>query len=253
MEYNHDRVKANGKLHYQKNTGNSILVTLITMFLGGAIGGVIGGVFSFIMQIIIGISGGISAATENEAFLVIGVVFAFVMYIAVMIVVSVFPTLLSMGGMNWFRRSIYEEKLSIGVVFDVVSKNLKSNISMCLLRMLYIFLWGLLFYVPGIVKYYAYSQADYVKMEFPEVSASRAIEISKTMTMGYKGKLFYLDMSFLGWAILSVMTMNILGILYVFPYMQASKAFAYEELKAIAIERGTVPEFRQATVTAATY
>ena len=87
---------------------------------------------------------------------------------------------------------------------------------------------------------YAYSMTEYIKMENPNISPSRAIELSKIMTQGRKGNLFYLDLSFIGWNLLSAITLGILGIVYVNPYYFACKAFAYEELKAEAIATGKI-------------
>ena len=89
-------------------------------------------------------------------------------------------------------------------------------------------------------QYYSYSQAVFIKAENPNISASRAIDLSKKMMNGHKGNLFYLQLSFLGWFLLSSVTYNILGIVYVFPYYYAALAFAYEEIKADAAARGVI-------------
>lgn len=62
------------------------------------------------------------------------------------------------------------------------------------------------------------------------------------MTDGRKMDLFVLDLSFIGWGILSALTLNILGILYVIPYQYAAKAFAYEEIKEEALANQKVSE-----------
>ena len=62
------------------------------------------------------------------------------------------------------------------------------------------------------------------------------------MTDGRKMDLFVLDLSFIGWGILSALTLNILGILYVIPYQYAAKAFAYEEIKEEALSKMVVTE-----------
>ena len=113
---------------------------------------------------------------------------------------------------------------------------------MMFLISLYTALWSMLFVVPGIVKGYSYSLAIYIKSENPNIPASTAIELSKRMTNGHKMDLFVLDMSFIGWGILSAFTLNILGILYVMPYQYASKAFAYEEIKEEALANQIVSE-----------
>ena len=108
------------------------------------------------------------------------------------------------------------------------------------LKGLFVSLWSLLFIIPGIVMGYAYGMTEFIKMENPNIQPTRAIDISKSMTNGHKGDLFYLDLSFFGWFMLSALTLGILGIVYVNPYYYAAKAFAYEELKAEAIANGKV-------------
>lgn len=82
----------------------------------------------------------------------------------------------------------------------------------------------------------------YIKSENTGISASNAIDLSKRITDGHKMDLFVLDLSFYGWFILSVLTLDILGILYVQPYYLAAKAFAYEEIKEDAFARNIVTE-----------
>lgn len=64
----------------------------------------------------------------------------------------------------------------------------------------------------------------YILAENPEISRERAFEISKQMMDGQKGDAFVLDLSFIGWNILSVITLGIVGILYVNPYQSATWA-----------------------------
>lgn len=66
-------------------------------------------------------------------------------------------------------------------------------------RYLFLFLWTLLFVVPGIVKYYSYFCAPYILARYPRVGATDALELSKKMMDGNKGKVFVAQLSFLGW------------------------------------------------------
>ena len=62
----------------------------------------------------------------------------------------------------------------------------------------------------------------YILAENPRIKRKEAFYISKNMMKGNKWKTFILDMSFLGWNLLSVFTMGLLGILYVNPYYAAT-------------------------------
>ena len=99
-----------------------------------------------------------------------------------------------------------------------------------ILQTIFLTLWTLLFIIPGIVKIYSYSMTYYVLHDNPNLSASEAITESRRMMNGYKGKLFCLDLSFIGWFLLSALTLWLLGF-YVLPYYNAARARFYEALK----------------------
>lgn len=91
-------------------------------------------------------------------------------------------------------------------------------------------LWSLLLIVPGIVKLYAYAMTPYILIDNPELTANQAINRSKEMMKGHKFDLFFLHISFIGWTFLSIFTLGI-GLLWVMPYMMASQAAFYQDLK----------------------
>ncbi len=98
------------------------------------------------------------------------------------------------------------------------------------LKNLFIFLWALLFIVPGIVKAYSYRMVPYIIKEHPEISGTQAITLSRQMMNGHKWNTFVLDLSFLGWHLLSILTLGILEIFFVTPYIQATDAELYKAL-----------------------
>lgn len=98
-----------------------------------------------------------------------------------------------------------------------------------LLITLKVLAWSLLFVIPGIVAAYRYSMATYIMAENPNMQATEAIERSKTLMDGRKGDLFCLDLSFIGWALLAVLTAGI-GNLWLVPYMTVSRAAFYRSL-----------------------
>ena len=101
-----------------------------------------------------------------------------------------------------------------------------------ILQSLLLFAWSLLFAIPGIVKAYAYSMSYYILNDHPEMTANEAVTASKEMMKGHKGELFVLDLSFIGWGILSALTCGILELCYVGPYRLATRTAFYEDLKA---------------------
>jgi len=97
------------------------------------------------------------------------------------------------------------------------------------LRGLYAFLWGLLFIVPGIVVSYSYAMTGYILAEHPELSAQEAMERSKQMMYGNRFRLFCLEISFIGWSLLCLLTFGI-GNLWLTPYVQTATAAFYREI-----------------------
>lgn len=91
-------------------------------------------------------------------------------------------------------------------------------------------LWALLFYIPGIVKAYSYSQAYYILAENPGIGAREAITRSRAMMNGHKMELFVLDLSFIGWYLLCSITFGI-ALIWVAPYIQATKTNFYNKIK----------------------
>ena len=100
---------------------------------------------------------------------------------------------------------------------------------------LFIFLWSLLFIIPGIIKSYEYLLVPYLLAENPELSWEEAHEKSKNLMDGNKMDAFVFDLSFIGWILLSLLTCGILSIFYVNPYIYSSKA----ELYLVLTNQGT--------------
>lgn len=97
------------------------------------------------------------------------------------------------------------------------------------LRGLYCFLWGLLFVVPGIVKTYSYAMTPFIMADHPNLTASEAIQASCDMMNGHKWELFVLRLTFIGWAFVAALTMN-LGHLILNPYRNAAEAAFYRQI-----------------------
>lgn len=110
------------------------------------------------------------------------------------------------------------------------------------LRNLYIFLWSLLFVIPGIVKAYEYRMVPYLLAEYPDMASSEAFRISREMMTGNKAEAFVLDLSFIGWNILSVITFGLSSIFYSGPYQMLTNAALYLTLKKMSPSFGYVQD-----------
>ena len=94
-----------------------------------------------------------------------------------------------------------------------------------------VFLWSLLFFIPGVVAAYRYRFALYNLCENPELGVMEALAMSKAQTKGYKLDLFVLDVTFLGWSLLCALTAGILTI-WVAPYVQQTNLAYFDAIKA---------------------
>ena len=109
-----------------------------------------------------------------------------------------------------------------------------------------IFLWFLLLIVPGIVAALSYSMTFYILADEPDINAKEALEKSKIMMDGHKMDLFLLGLSFIGWALLCILTLGI-GLLWLIPYMNVSAAKFYQDRKgedeSIQFNSGLIDDF----------
>jgi len=94
-----------------------------------------------------------------------------------------------------------------------------------------IFLWSLLFIIPGIIAQYRYAMAYYIYAENPELTYDETLKLSSDMMRGHKIELFVFQLSFILWILLGIVTFG-LAMLWVEPYMQIGEAEFYNRLKA---------------------
>lgn len=123
-----------------------------------------------------------------------------------------------------------EEKTEFGQLFAGFSNFLTAFLAY-LLMTIFIILWMLLLIVPGIIKGLAYSMTYFILVDNKDMKALEAITKSKEMMKGHKFELFCLQLRFVGWGMLAILTLGI-GFLWLFPYMQVSYAKFYDDLKA---------------------
>ena len=121
-------------------------------------------------------------------------------------------------------------------MFEGYNKELFSRVlTTTLLYYVYVFLWSLLLLIPGCIKAYSYAMTPYILKDNPEMKNNAAIEESMRMMDGHKLELFLLDLSFIGWALLSLLTCGI-GFLWLAPYMNMARVNFYEDLKKASVE-----------------
>ncbi len=161
--------------------------------------------------------------------------------ILIVLVAKVFVgNLLKMGGYRFFILNQTAQP-GIGTLLDGFRSGHYVNIVLTMfLRDLFTTLWSLLLVVPGIVKHYEYLMVPYIIAENPAMNYKEAFQISKQMMDGEKMEAFIMDLSFLGWYLLSAVTCGLLAIFYVNPYVQASFAEMYTFNKQKAYQDGYI-------------
>ena len=137
---------------------------------------------------------------------------------------------IEMGCNKFFLRNLDEEAeiSNVSYAFDHSYKNV---VGVMFRRDIAIALWSMLFVIPGIIKSYEYRMIPYLLAEHPEMSWKDAFAESKEMMAGNKWKAFVLDFSFIGWQLLSILTLGLLSIFYVNPYKFSTNAALYEAIK----------------------
>ncbi len=96
-------------------------------------------------------------------------------------------------------------------------------------RGMMVMLWSILFVIPGYIALYRYAMTPYIMAENEDLSVMEAITESKRIMMGNKWRLFCLDVSFIGWELLGVLTLGI-GFFWITPYEEAARAAFYREI-----------------------
>lgn len=115
-------------------------------------------------------------------------------------------------------------------MFSYTFKGYPKALGLSILYMLFVFLWALLLYIPGIIKGLAYSMSPFILKDNPELSANQAINLSMKMMKGHKFDLFWLNLSFVGWFFLCIFTLGI-GFVWFLPYVQTANAAFYQDVR----------------------
>ena len=180
-----------------------------------------------------------------------GAIGAFVLVYLVILVVSGLTYILPVGAIVTF---ILSGPLMVGLIIycmNLINTSEKVGVSTAfkgfgifgpalatfLWELLWVYLWMLLFIIPGIIKGYSYSQCLYIIADNPNIGARQALKISMRMTQGYKWKIFVMNLSFIGWGLLCMLSLYI-GYLWLAPYMQLTMTNMYYKLKELSLESG---------------
>ncbi len=177
-----------------------------------------------------------AAAIATVVVLIITIVF--VVALIIVIPVSVFLINPLEVGTNRFFVQNLKLDANLREICFAFDHNYLNCVKILFFRDLYVFLWSLLFIIPGIIKAYEYRMVPYILGDNPNIDREEAFALSNMLMQGNKGKAFVLDLSFFGWYILNGLTLGILGIFYVNPYIKQTNAALYLKLKGLQTVEG---------------
>ena len=146
---------------------------------------------------------------------------------------------LLLGQFNLALRGAEHKKLEIGDGFVGFNQFGRAFVWM-LLSGLYLFLWSLLFIIPGIIKSFSYAMTPFILLDHPEMGVNDAITASRRMMDGHKWEFFCLNLSFIGWWLLNILTLGILTF-WIVPYQNITMASFYRSLASVSTEKALPP------------
>lgn len=204
--------------------GVSILAALIASLLGAASGGV-----------------SVNIDADNLQQLMryewlVPIIKAYLTYASIASIVAfILGGVVQLGYCTFLLKQHDGKDFHLKDLFSHVSTNFGGGFCLKLLTGIYTALWAMLFVIPGIVKGYSYAMAPYIMAENPDWGANDCITQSRELMDGHKFELFCLHLSFIGWSLLSLLTLGI-GNLFLQPYMQAAEAAFYRSLVPAAVD-----------------
>ena len=212
---------------YRERAREALKGKWVQASIAGLIAGVLGSTILYK-----GYAGSSANVTETEeslaAFSPEIIIAAVLMVVGIAAVMILIGSLVGLGYAKFNLSLFEEEKADFKMIFSE-RKRYKDCFVLYLLQFIYISIGSILFVIPGVMAFYAYSMAPYIMVENPEMTAMQALKASKEMMKGNKWRLFCLSFSFIGWDILAALSFGI-GHIILCPYVEAAGAAFYREL-----------------------
>ena len=220
-------LKQSGKAAFQSNYWKCVVAAFLLSLLTGGI--------SIASRFNSGDAETITENAQNMSPQVLGLVAgASLIVIVLVLLFKIFVTNpLSVGCYTFFLRNTEDHQTDLDVITSGFSNFINVFLTL-LLRDIFIFLWSLLFIIPGLIKMYSYRMVPYILAENPTLSPTECITRSKEMMSGNKWNAFVFDLSFIGWLLLSALTCGLLNIFWTKPYKESANAALYLKLKEIS-------------------
>lgn len=238
-------LKANAKLGVKRNYWKTVLVSLVmAIVVGGfaamcSFGGAYNGMSSSNVTPDSNVLGNlpvdapqsvaVASAVPPVLWVILGVFAVLVVAFAIFSAIALINPF-SIGSYKYSLNALRGEGniSDLGNGFDV---SYKRNVKTMFFYDLYLFLWTMLFVIPGVVKSFEYRMVPYILADNPDMDKKEVFALSKSMMKGNKWRAFVLDLSFILWDFLNAITLGIVGIFWVSPYKLLTNAALYDTLK----------------------
>jgi len=171
-----------------------------------------------------------NASDSGKLLLIAGFLIIFLVLVAIALAIEAFVINPLSGGFRRFFVKNLNEKAELKELAYCYDHGYLSTVKTLFLRDIYLFFWFLLLLIPGVIKSYEYRMIPYIVAEHPEMPAKEVFARSRQMMRGQKWNAFVLDLSFIGWELLSLLTAGVLLVFYVKPYKDMTDAALYEQL-----------------------
>lgn len=233
-------IKSKAKIAFKANYWKCVLVGLIASIFTGA--AITGGTSNA--------SESISTTTGSEDLnalieenpeaamtIAVAVLAALLFLIVVTTVIGIFlNNPIKLGCDSFFLKNADDSDTGVGEIKTGFKPSYGRNVWAMFLKGLLIALGCILFIIPGFIVSLQYRLLPYILAENPDMKAKDALRMSKEMMKGHKWEAFVLDLSFIGWYFLGGLTLGILMVLYVNPYVSATDAEYYKKIKEAALQ-----------------
>lgn len=240
-------LKANAKKVMSKNHMMCVVVAFLSMLSGA---GFSGGNFSINLNTSDpqafpdNFFGGATSDESLFGFFITAALFivAMVATIAIGYVLNAFVfNQLRIGGTRYFLKMRKNNPVDINELVQSYKDKTYLNVAKTVItRDVSILLWSFVFVIPGIIKGYEYAAVDYILSVRPDIDRKEALALSSKIMDGHKFDFFVLELSFLGWELLSIFTCMLLSIFYVNPYKMITHIEFFSAVRDEAIANGII-------------
>ena len=210
--------RARARESLANNWGLAIVICLLVGILSGGV------------DLVSGVTVTVDAAEMGMGSMISRPMWSMMMTITLVssLVALVIGGAVTMGRCTYFIKLHNHEQAGFWDLFSQFNR-IWDGIKMQVMMSVVILFWTMLLIIPGIIAIYTYAMVPFLMAEFPELGIINSMRESKRLMRGNRWRLFCMEFSFLGWNLLSALTMGLLN-LWINPYMNASMTAFYMEV-----------------------